>query len=130
MFTLEQIKNAHSKVKSGADFPLYIKDLIELGVASFHTYVMDSHTEYFGKDDYQIKSEAKYAVLNVAEKSDSETFINRLKVHQQGQTDYMTFCNDSAKAGVEKWIVDTQKMTCTYYDKSGNNMLEEKIPTL
>jgi len=42
----------------------------------------------------------------------------------------MTFCNEAAKAGVEKWIVDTQKMTCTYYDKLGNVMLEEKIPSV
>lgn len=32
MFTIEQIKEAHSKVKSGADFPNYIQDLIILGV--------------------------------------------------------------------------------------------------
>ena len=32
MFTLEQIKLAHSKVKSGADFPAYIKELKALGV--------------------------------------------------------------------------------------------------
>ncbi len=129
MFTIEQIKAAHSKVKSGADFPQYIKDLIGLGVSSYHIYVIDGHAEYFGKDDYQIKSDAKYPGLAVAEKSDPEMFINRLKIHQQGQTDYMTFCNDSANAGVKKWIVDTEKMTCTYYDQSGVNMLEELIPT-
>ena len=130
MFTLDQIKAAHSKVKSGTDFPRYIKDLIELGVSSYHTFVTDGHAKYFGKDAYHIKSDTKYPALNVAEKSNSETFINRLKIHQQGQTDYLTFCNDSANNGVEKWIVDTQKMTCTYYDLAGNIMLEEKIPTV
>ena len=124
MFTLDQIKAVHSKVKSGDDFPQYIKDLIELGVTSYHTFVIDSHAEYFGKDGYHIQSDAKYSLLRVAEKSDSETFINRLKIHQQGQTDYMTFCNDSANNGVEKWIVNTERMTCTYYDKSGNTILE------
>ncbi len=43
MFTLEQIKSAHSKVKSGADFPNYIQDLINLGIKSYHTYVSDGH---------------------------------------------------------------------------------------
>ncbi len=57
-------------------------------------------------------------------------FINRLKFHQQGQTDYMTFCNDCAKTGVEMWMVDTKELTCTYYDISGKKMLEEKIPTV
>jgi hypothetical protein len=32
MFTLEQIKQAHDKVQTGADFPNYIQDLINLGV--------------------------------------------------------------------------------------------------
>lgn len=130
MFTIDQIKAAHSKVKSGADFPKYIHDLISLGVISYHTYVIDGHAEYYGKDGYQIKSDAKYSGLNVSEKSNVEMFINRLKAHQQGQTDYLTFCNDSANNGVEKWVVDTRKMTCSYYDKSRNVILEEQIPTV
>ena len=129
MFTIDQIKAAHSKVKSGADFPKYVQDLIDLGVVSYHTFVMDGHAEYFGESHYQVKSDAKYSVLKVSEKSNLENFINRLKIHQQGQTDYMTFCKDSAETGVEKWVVDTKTMTCTYYDLSGNMMLEEKIPT-
>ena len=32
MFTIQQIKDAHSKVKSGADFPQYMQDIIALGV--------------------------------------------------------------------------------------------------
>jgi hypothetical protein len=32
MFAVEQIKTAHSKVKSGADFPAYIQDIKKLGV--------------------------------------------------------------------------------------------------
>jgi len=130
MFTLDQVKAAHSKVKSGADFPAYIQDLIKLGVISYSTYVIDGHAEYFGDNDYTVKSEGKYSFLTVLEKSDKETFINRLKMHQQGQTDYMTFCNDCANTGVEMWMVDSKELTCTYYDISGKKMWEEKIPVL
>lgn len=35
MFTTEQIHAAHSKVKSGADFPNYIRDLKQLGVVYY-----------------------------------------------------------------------------------------------
>ena len=45
MFTVEQIKAAHSKVKSGADFPKYIRDIKLLGVTAYETWVVDSHTE-------------------------------------------------------------------------------------
>ena len=35
MFTVEQIKAAHSKVQSGADFPAYIREIKELGVTHY-----------------------------------------------------------------------------------------------
>ncbi len=60
--------------------------------------------------------------------SDADTFAERLKAHQRGETDYFQFSQDAANAGVEKWTVDTEAMTCTYYDTAGNVILEEEIP--
>lgn len=128
MFTLDQIKAAHSKVKSGADFPRYVQDLVCLGVTGYSTYVGDGHTEYRGEGDYRIQSEARYAALEIADKSDAEQFGHYLKIHQQGKTGYPAFCGHSAETGVDKWIVDMTEMTCTYYDKGGNKMLTEAIP--
>ncbi len=128
MFTLEQIKTAHSKMKSGADFPAYIKDIKHLGVTGYETYVSDGHTDYHGID-FKSSTPAKYNTLLIPEVSNAEQFKIDLKAHQRGQTNYPTFCSDCAKSGVEKWTVDTSKMTCTYYDKSGNEMLVENIPT-
>ena len=128
MFSINQIKEIHSKVKSGADFPQYIQNLIELGVLSYHQFVSDGHSQYFGKDNFNIQSEAKYTALIVSESSDKVKFQHYLKIHQAGQTDYLTFCQHSAETGVEKWTVDMTEMTCTYYDKQGNKMLVEEIP--
>lgn len=128
MFTLDQIKAAHSKVMSGADFPNYVQDLIQLGVTFYETYVSDGHTDYLGTNGYKTSSDPKYSELIIAEQCDVEQFRLDLKAHQQGKTDYATFCNDCAKSGVEKWTVRMDKMTCTYYDKSGNELLEEVIP--
>ena len=129
MFTIDQINVAHSKVKSGADFPNYIQDLIGLGVTGFETFVADGHTMYFGKDGIKIQSDAKYTVLKIADESDRDQFQEDLKDHQQGKTSYQTFCLDCAWSGVEKWVVDTAKMTCIYYDRAGTEMLTEAIPT-
>ena len=128
MFTIEQVKQAHSKVKSGADFPAYIKDIKQLGVINYETFVSDGHTNYYGVDDYKATTPAKYGELSIAETNNPEQFRADLKAHQQGKTDYPGFCNDCAKSGIEKWVVDTIKMTCTYYDKSGNDILIENIP--
>jgi len=129
MFHLQEIIDAHSKVKSGADFPNYVQELIKLGVKKYETFVRDGHTVFFGENNYQIETAPKYSKLNVADKNDNEKFQYYLKIHQQGQTDYPTFCSQTAETGVEKWTVDMGQMTCTYYDKSNNKMLEEKIPT-
>lgn len=128
MFTVDQIKAAHSKVKSGADFPAYVQDLIKLGVASYDTYVADGHTDYYGANGYKTTSPARYEPLIVAELSNDAEFKAKLKEHQQGKSDYRTFIRQCAEFGVYKWIVLMDKMTCTYYDKAGKELLVEVIP--
>lgn len=128
MFLIDDIQNAHSKVKSGADFPAYIQDLKKLGVIRYETFVSDRHTEFLGESEFRASSPAKYEELEIADDSDAEQFKSDLKSHQQGKTDYKTFCNDCAKSGIEKWVVNIEKMTCTYFDKDGNEILVEKIP--
>jgi len=128
MFTVEQIRETHSKVKSGADFPAYIQGIKKLGVTSYETYVTDGHTDYYGSHGFKTSSTGKYRPLSIVETSSPEQFKADLKAHQQGKTDYSTFCNDCAKSGIEKWIVSLNKMTCTYYDIAGNEVLVEQIP--
>lgn len=128
MFTLDQINAAHRKVKSGADFPAYIQDLSALGVTSYETFVADGHTDYFGKNSYEVNSPAKYETLTIAETSDATQFKSDLKSHQDGKTDYPTFCKDCAKSGIEKWAVILDEMTCTYFNKAGKEILVEVIP--
>ncbi len=129
MFTLQQIKEAHAKVKSGADFPQYMQDIIALGVTSFETFVFDNHTHYYGQHNFKITSEGFKETLSVADDCNSEQFQSDLKAHQQGHTDYITFLKDCAQSGIEKWVVVMDKMTCTYYDKAGNAVLVETIPS-
>lgn len=117
MFTIEQIKTAHSKVISGKDFPAYIQEMNSLGVTAYEHFVTDGYIQYYGINDFKI-----------AAAGSAEKLKQALAIHQQGQTDYPTFCKQSAEAGVEKWIVDMTKMACTYYDKAGNEMLVEAIP--
>ena len=130
MFTIQQIHEAHAKVKSGADFPKYMQDIIALGVTSFETFVFDNHTNYYGVNDFQTSSIGFSETITIADESNVEQFKSDLKSHQQGNTDYMTFLNDCAKSGVEKWIVVMDKMTCSYYDKVGNEMVVEVIPSV
>jgi uncharacterized protein YbcV (DUF1398 family) len=127
MFTIEQIKEAHSKVKSGADFPNYIQDLIILGVKGYDTFVNDGHVAYYGVNNYSVTSEEKYDAIKIALSPNKERFIEFLVMHQDGQTDYLTFCNHAGQCGIARWRVDIIEMTCTYLDLTDAEIIIEKI---
>lgn len=128
MFTLQEIKDAHAKVKSGADFPQYIRDLKVLGVVRYETYVSDGHTSYYNENGGTVISEEKYDFLEVEKVSDISGFKKGLKEHQEGKSDYMGFCRMCAESGVEKWVVSIGEMSCSYFDVEGGMMVEERIP--
>jgi uncharacterized protein YbcV (DUF1398 family) len=128
MFTIAQIKEAHSKVKSGADFPAYIQEIIQLGVQGYDTFVNDGHVEYFGNTNFRITGSETYDTILVSSSANKERFIEFLVMHQDGQTDYLTFCHHAAQCGIAKWSVNILEMTCTYLDLSDVALLIEKIP--
>lgn len=130
MFTLEQIQLAHSKVKSGADFPAYIQELKSLGVLAYTTYVRDGRVDYQGHRGQAITSSAKYSALPMAEHLDMAMFETELKAHQQGKTNYQSFIQMCANTGIHHWKIDMANMTCTYFDEKGRLVLQERISTL
>ena len=99
-----------------------------MGVTHYEAYVTDGHIDYHGANHYTAKVPAKYNPLEIASISKGEDFKNELLAHQQGKTDFLTFIQMSATFGIEKWAISMEKMTCTYYDKAGNEILVEQIP--
>ena len=128
MFSIEQIMLAHSKVKTGEDFPQYAEEIKQLGVTYYETYVVDGHTDFFGANSYRITSPAKYPDQAISTECNTDAFKLDLMSHQRGETDYLTFIRASAEFGIEKWAVCMDKMTCMYFDKAGNKVLVEQIP--
>ena len=128
MFTIEQIKQAHDKVQTGADFSTYIKDLIAIGVRGYDSYVKNGQVSYFGENGFSVSTTDTYPDLKIARSANKERFIEFLVMHQDGQTDYRTFCNDAANCGIASWRVNILEMTCTYSDAFGIAILIEKIP--
>lgn len=95
---------------------------------AFETWVKDSHTQYFGNNDFNTTSLPKYEALVISDEVNKEKFTVYLKSHQQGQTYYYNFCKHCVETGVEKWFVCLDKMTSTYYDKAGIEILIENVP--
>ncbi|OZI06577.1 phage envelope protein [Siphonobacter sp. BAB-5385] len=130
MFTLDQIHEIHSNVKSGADFPQYVQELKALGVNYYDLYVADGRAVYTGANGFQLSSEAQYPALPISEESSIDQLKHALLIHQQGQTDYLTFCQQAAQAGVEKWTTHMLDLTVVYYDPAGNPLVTEAIPAV
>lgn len=128
MFTVEQMKAAHSKVESGADFPRYVQEIKKLGLIHYEYFIKDGVTIYYGENDYKVQSAPTRELLDIAPNSSATALKHTITIHQQGQADFPTFCRQAAEAGTEKWVVDTEKMLCTYYDQQSQELVAEPIP--
>lgn len=124
----KQIIAAHSKVKSGADFPAYIKEIKSMGVTHYEAYVSDGHIDYHAGETFTATVPAKYEPMTIAENANMDLFKAELLAHQQGKTTYLTFIKMCAETGIEKWAISMDKMTCIYFDKGGEKVLTEMIP--
>ncbi|WP_369753662.1 DUF1398 domain-containing protein [Flavobacterium sp. WC2409] len=129
MFTLEQIKQAYDKVQTESDFAIYIQELIHLGIKGYDTIVSDSRVVYYSDTDYEVSTDKKYEPLYITPTGNKERFIECLVMHESGQTDYFTFCQQAAQCGIAKWRIDIIEMTCTYLTTAGDALIIEKIPT-
>lgn len=128
MFTIDQIHQAFSKVKSGTDFPQFVQDLKLIGVTHYDNYVADGRTLYYGTNDFVVFGNPKYPSITIGAESSADSLKHAISIHQKGQTDYATFCNQAANAGVEKWTTNMIDMTVSYLDKAGNKLTVESIP--
>jgi uncharacterized protein YbcV (DUF1398 family) len=127
MFTIEQINDLHAHLGKAETLVEYARALNAIGVEKYDSYLRDGHSEYFGKRGHKVISLPAHDVLSIAEKSNRENFLKHLKLHEQGKTTYIEMSKGLAESGIEKWTVDTSKMTMVFYDKAGNEMLVEKI---
>lgn len=122
------MKKAHAKVKSGVDFPAYVQEIKSLGLFYYEFMVKDGRTIYHGANDFQIAGDPIYEEKTISDQTKPGTVRQIIAEHQQGKSNFITFCKLVADAGVEKWVVDTQAMLCSYYDLSGHTMVAEPIP--
>jgi uncharacterized protein YbcV (DUF1398 family) len=127
MFTIEHINDVHARLGSARTFPEYVRALKALGVERYDSYLIDGHSEYYGQGGHRIVSPPVHEMLPVAETSQRETFLEHLRRHEQRQTTYLEMSRGLAQSGIEKWTVDTGRMTMTFYDKAGKEMLVEQI---
>ncbi len=128
MFTEQMITEAHAKMKSGADYPAYVAELKAMGIIRYDFMADTGMNVYYGNDQ-RVEVAPKYASLPVADVASPAKLRHTIEIHQQGQTDFMTFCLQATASGVQKWVSDLEEMAVIYMDKGGNEILREPIPT-
>ena len=127
MFTLDQINDLHDRLGSAKTFPEYVLALKAIGVERCDSYLADGHSEYFGQGGHRVVSPPVHEELPVAETSQRDTFLQHLGRHERRETTYLEMSRGLAQSGIEKWTVDPGRMTMTFYDKAGTEMLVEQI---
>ncbi|MEP6988862.1 MAG: DUF1398 family protein [Chloroflexota bacterium] len=127
MFTIEQINDIHDRLGNVETLADYLRALHAIGVETYDSYLTDGHSEYFGKQGHTVTSPPAHEKLSVAETSNRESFLNQMKLSEQGKSTYIEMSKGLADSGIEKWTFDTNQMTITYYDKAGSEMLVENI---
>ena len=127
MFTIEEINDLHARLGTARTFPEYVRALKGLGVERYDSYLVDGHSEYVGQGGHRVVTPPVHEVLPVAGTGQRQTFLEHLRRHERGQTTYLEMSSGLAQSGIEKWTVDTARMTMTSYDKAGREMLVEQI---
>jgi uncharacterized protein YbcV (DUF1398 family) len=127
MFTLEQIHEIHARLGEAETLVQYLQALKAIGIEKYVSFIADGHSEYFGANHQVVISPPVHEMLTVARTSNREKLIEHLDLHRQQKTSYLEMSKGLAESGVEKWTFDTTRLTITYCDKAGNEMLSEAI---
>lgn len=127
MFTIGQIDDVHDRLGNAETLAQYLRALHAIGVETSDSFVADGHSEYFGKGGCKVVSAPAHEKLTIAETANRKSLIEHLRLHNQGETNYLEMSKGLADSGVEKWTFDMNEMTIAYYDGAGNEMLVEAV---
>jgi uncharacterized protein YbcV (DUF1398 family) len=120
----EKIQKAYKKA---SNYPDLVKRLIAIKIKSYTVDVSTGIVLYrFSKGNHVVKpGNAEREIVSLF---NNEQTIQAVRDNQQGKTDYPTFMNDIARAGVRFYeaTLDGDNKRVTYIGSDG--FYEEKIP--
>lgn len=126
-FKLSPIQQAHQQF-TGVDFPKLFKAFKDMGMTYNIVNIQDGTATYVHQSEDDIVTSSVKSNHPVAPSSNQSIVQDVLTRHQQGQTDFETFCDEMAQAGIYKWHIDIQAGTCTYIDLQEQAIISELIP--
>ncbi|MGT2743230.1 DUF1398 domain-containing protein [Streptococcus plurextorum] len=129
MFTLENINHGHEQF-TGPDFPKLIAYFKGLGMVENTVDIQSGQVVYRSKAGQTLEKQGYQAMVPVSDRVNLDKFVTILRNHQAGQTDFLTFSQETAEAGIYKWVIDLEALTCSYLDKAEQAVFVETIPSV
>lgn len=121
----EKIKACY---QAASNYPDLAKRLSEIGMESYTVDTASSTILYRFSEGENVLHESNSSARTISENFNKQKTIEAIRANQQGKTDYPTFMNEIAEAGVrfyEATLCGSNKRV-TYIGKGG--FYEEKIP--
>ncbi|MGC4384825.1 DUF1398 family protein [Streptococcus suis] len=129
MFTLENINRGHVQF-TGPDFPKLIAYFKDLSMVENTVDIQSGQVTYRSQTGQTLEKQGYQATVPVSDQANLDQFVTILRNHQAGQTDFLTFCQETAEAGIYKWVTDLEAMTCSYVDKVEQPVFVEAVPSV
>ncbi len=129
IFSLESIKSAQ-KLYTGPEFPKLIREYKQMGIVSNIYNIESGVVSYINNLGKSIEDLGIKIDFVIPETSNYQEALLGLKRNQKGESDFITFCNEVAKAGIYKWVINLDAMTCKYYNKNNEIIIAEIIPSV
>ncbi len=126
-FSLTTIKHAQ-QLYTGVEFPILVAAFAELGITQVTINIHTGETTYQHRDGMHLQTPSLKATTPVASTASQVGLTTSLQIHQQGKSDFPTFCEEIAAAGIAYWIIDVSALTCDYYSLIDALILSETIP--
>ena len=127
MFTIADVEAVHDRLGAADTLREYLCELNAIGVARSDSFLSDGHTEYFSEGGYKVIGAPTHETLIVAACASLDQTRDHLQRHSRGETSYIEMSKGLAASGIEKWTFDTKRMTISYCDAAGNEVLMEEI---
>ena len=127
IFTIENINRGYEQF-TGPDFPKLIAYFKDWGMVENTVDIQSGQVVYCSKSGQTLEKQGYQVTIPVSDRVNLDQFVTILRNHQAGQTDFPTFCQETAEAGIYKWVIDLEAMTCSFMDKAEQAVFVETVP--
>ncbi len=128
MPTTEQIQAIFSSAHTGNDFPRIATELKNTGIRGFSYHIASGNTLCYDDEGETLTlSGSRKLDKAIAQQKNLARLSHSLREYRAGLTDFTTFSQQAAEAGVNLWVADLNRMTISYFTSSGYLIREETI---